>query len=106
MRRPDDVWRSQSTAADASRTIIALRVLLLSAEQYLSFSQTGLRVCKRSRNSASVGFSAISLISAKQIVRKRHARQGRRAPSDCGVTRRVHCEGESSSSCLEHDFHV
>jgi len=63
--------------------------------------ETGLRRCRRSRNSANVGFVAISRISQAGS-QKGTCRPWRRELSGHGARYPAHCEAESSSACSQH----
>src|SRR5215467_16080008 len=103
MRFPEDVCRSQSTAADASRTIIALRVLLVPVEQYQALLRRAYAYAGDPailRALAFLRFLEFLLIDSPKAT----FLQGRRAPSNSGVTRRAHCAIESFLSCSKHTF--
>src|SRR6516165_2699529 len=103
MRCPADVWRSQSTAADASRTITVPLALLSPCEQSRSRPPPA---CVDANAPATPPALAAprSLLSQPTDSPRATFLPWQRAPSGCDAERRARYEAESSSTCYEHTF--
>src|SRR5437016_1807243 len=103
MRCPADVCRSQSTAADASRTIIAPRAPLALCEQCRSPPKPA---CAYADALATLTTLAAPRFLLSRLTDNLRAtcQPWQREPLGCDAERPVRYEAESSLTCYEHTF--